>query len=488
MRSGSLMSFALAFFAIALLATGCNASPSSEDAAVEVVAPADISPAQEAPTTAAPVPAPTAAGLVANTLPEVAQVLPDLNGFGTLAVLHSAPVRQVFDASGGTLALADGSSLQVPAQAFGAPTDVTIVIVDLLLGRYLESPPQARIYHISTVADVALLRPVVLEVPKGSETVQIFGFGDDEAWVQETLPSTPITRIEIDHFSAVPHIVIDRPDCAVPANAPMCPGGAFDECLGTCSSAWPSDPAGYPSPVNGQSLVDPGYICESRAPLPSRPNDGPGTGWVLCPASGQSAAVPAAAIPVPDAPAPAPAAPAPAPAAPAPTAPVSCEAGYFPSGAVCVSPTYGCPYPNLDFPHLSTCITRGECAPQSAGYFIQESLCHFDAIECESGYVDNGVECVSLTYGCPFGRLEYPQGPTPAEQCVTTGFCQPQSDGFFIVGNQCTYEPPTTAGCPFGQLEFPQGPTLAEQCVSPGFCQPESDGYFVVGNECRYEP
>ncbi len=167
-------------------------------------------PATTAETDSATTPDSTLSGAAANSLPTVEEVAPNLASLTELLTVHSAPVQQVFDASGGEMALADGSTLQVPADAFDTPIEVTAVLLDVRYDRYLEFPPEARIYQVSTATDVSLSKPVVVEIPGASDTVQVFGF-EDTVWVEETLPSTPTTRIEISHFSVVQHVVMSRP-------------------------------------------------------------------------------------------------------------------------------------------------------------------------------------------------------------------------------------------------------------------------------------
>jgi len=141
---------------------------------------------------------------------DVADVAPDLEFFGELASVHSEPVTETFGSGSATLPLADGATLEVPAGAFPASTDVTIAIIDLLYGDYLVDPPEGRIYVLSTEDPVALNGPLVLEVPRPADSVNAGELINGD-WVPIDVPPGDTTRIEIDHFSERTIDVTDKP-------------------------------------------------------------------------------------------------------------------------------------------------------------------------------------------------------------------------------------------------------------------------------------
>ena len=143
-------------------------------------------------------------------LPAVTGVAPDLDFFGELAALHSRPVTATFDSAADSLSLADGSAIDVPAGAFSAATELSVVIIDLLFENYLVNPPEARIYVLSTEDDIVLGAPLVLEVPKPSDSVNVTELVDGE-WLPVDVPAGPTTRVEIDHFSDNTISVSDKP-------------------------------------------------------------------------------------------------------------------------------------------------------------------------------------------------------------------------------------------------------------------------------------
>lgn len=141
---------------------------------------------------------------------DVADVAPDLEFFGELASVHSQPVTETFGPGSETLPLTDGATIEVPAGAFPASTDVTIAVIDLLFEDYLVNPPEGRIYVLSTVGDLALSSPLVLEVLKPADSVNVLQLVDGE-WLPIDGLSGPTTRILVDHFSERIFAVVDKP-------------------------------------------------------------------------------------------------------------------------------------------------------------------------------------------------------------------------------------------------------------------------------------
>ena len=141
-----------------------------------------------------------ASGTPSGTLPEVTDVAPDLDFFGDLAAVHSQPVTVTFDSAEGSLSLADGAAIEVPAGAFPVATELSVAVIDLLFENYLVNPPEARIYVLSTEEDIALDVPLVLEVPKPADSVNVTRLVDGE-WLPVDVPDGATTRIEIDQRS-----------------------------------------------------------------------------------------------------------------------------------------------------------------------------------------------------------------------------------------------------------------------------------------------
>lgn len=136
-------------------------------------------------------------------------------GLGTTIAVHSEPVQQTFDGAGGSLTLADGALVQVPSDSFPAPTNVDMVVTDLLFGKYLDDAPQGRIYRLATVEEVTLLRPMVLEIAKPAESVTVMML-EEGVWTEQTIPNFDTTRVEITHFSANLVAVYGKGACPVP--------------------------------------------------------------------------------------------------------------------------------------------------------------------------------------------------------------------------------------------------------------------------------
>lgn len=146
-------------------------------------------------------PTTTATATPSGELPSVSDVAPDLDFFGSLAAVNSQPVTTTFNTTADSLELPDGSTLEVPDGAFSAPTQMSVAIVDLEFDRYLSTPPDGRVYVLSTEVDISLGAPVVLDVPKASDSV-VTGEFTGSGWAGVFLASGDTTRIELDHFSS----------------------------------------------------------------------------------------------------------------------------------------------------------------------------------------------------------------------------------------------------------------------------------------------
>lgn len=146
-------------------------------------------------------PTATATATPSGPLPAVSEVAPDLDFFGSLAAVNSQPVTTTFSTTADSLELPDGSTLDVPDGAFSAPTNLTIAIVDLEFDRYLSTPPDGRVYVLATEVDISLGAPVVLDVPKASDSV-VAGEFTGSGWAGVSLEPGDTTRIELDYFSS----------------------------------------------------------------------------------------------------------------------------------------------------------------------------------------------------------------------------------------------------------------------------------------------
>ncbi|MGI9611226.1 MAG: hypothetical protein ACR2NL_13110, partial [Acidimicrobiia bacterium] len=189
---------------VAVLLASC-AGGSSPEVATKATATATA--------TASATPEPTT-----DALPSVSDVAPELAYLGDVAKVQSAPTSQTFDQAAGVMVLADGSQLEVSAGSFPGPTEVTSVILDAALSKDSPDGPKGRIYRISTAAEVPLAKPVVLEIAKPGDTVQVLGLEGD-TWIEEPVASGPTTRIELQHFSATSNWAGDRPASGDPWEA-----------------------------------------------------------------------------------------------------------------------------------------------------------------------------------------------------------------------------------------------------------------------------
>lgn len=131
----------------------------------------------------------------------VAEVAPELAGFGDLAAVEFPPVSLSVGGDGGSLTLGDGASVTVPTGALVEDVSLTVTAVGLALEYFDTRLGPARTYVIETDRDVSeLAEPVVLEVPLPSEIGAVASLEEGE-WVGIEVPSGDTTRIEITHFS-----------------------------------------------------------------------------------------------------------------------------------------------------------------------------------------------------------------------------------------------------------------------------------------------
>ncbi len=542
----------LGALALMLLAAACA---STTDVAEPIVVADEATPTVVAPPTAAPTaasvrtPVPTAAGAPpAALLPAVETVAPELADLGALIAVHSEPARQTFDAAGGSLTLADGATIQVPTDSFTTPVEVTVVIADLLFGKYLDNAPQGRIYRLSTVEDVELLRPLVLEIPKSGESVTV-SLMVDGVWTEQTIPALETTRIEVTHFSIQNLGVVDRPLCAESENRTLdgCKQinamwgdyfhtdetGPFAEseaevtveaaaaraeiCKGFCPTRTAPASTGQ-SQTTGSTSTTPAEGASSSPVSPNTPSSPPTTGSTTscrtgytsnngkCVTSqnceypkvdldrnGKSCVTEAICLSVgvgwssQNGKC---------------TGPPPCEGealGYYTrdNTGTCRTPIYKCAHPQLDYPHIPGCTTRGDCAPSSAGYSIEGSKCVFNELQCDSGYVYNGSECVTLNYGCSHPKVDYSGVGQPAscisrDQCVNIGSGWGHSQGR-CTGPELNCESGYSASsgscvtpnlrCSHPSVEY-YG-VGQQECLSPSACTAIGSGYFASRGKCE---
>lgn len=177
--------------------------------------------------------------------------------------------------------------------------------------------------------------------------------------------------------------------------------------------------------------------------------------------------------------------------------PPPCADGYaYDSAGTCRTPKYNCAHPQLDYDHLATCTTRADCGPSSDGYSISGTNCVY-TVTCENGYTyDSGYDgCITTGYGCPYPQVDIDDDLAciSPDDCFALGYALSdsqciivevscESGYFFDASFGCITSP---YGCSYPDLNFAEGPN---NCVSEGFCTPQSDGYFIVGADCIYEP
>lgn len=141
---------------------------------------------------------------------------PELQALGDLTRSAGPPITTIFDAQPGELDLDGGIMLRVPAGAFSEPTEVTVELLDLQFENYLENAPTGSVYVVSTVDDVALATPVLLEIPQPSADVTVTQFRDGE-WRSVDVPDGDTTIVPIIHFSTVSTAVVSRVQATVAA-------------------------------------------------------------------------------------------------------------------------------------------------------------------------------------------------------------------------------------------------------------------------------
>ena len=353
-----------------------------------------------------------------------------------------------------------------------------MVVTDLLFGKYLDDAPQGRIYRLATVEEVTLLRPMVLEIAKPAESVTVMML-EEGVWTEQTIPNFDTTRVEITHFSANLVAVYGKGACPVPVNgtlsepeaaawAALCPGpgapaqastdqastdqGSTDDSATTRTPAAAAPPATSAPSTSGSSQPAPAETAASnqgcQSPKVELERNGSkscvteavclsvGFGWSF--QNGKC------------------------------TGPPPCEGeslGHYSrdNAGVCISPMYGCAHPKLDYPHLNGCITRHDCGPSSDGYTIKGSTCEFYEGDCYFGYVWNGHNCVTLSMGCEYPKVEFVgQGHS---SCATTSECEAYGTGHYYSDGKCYA--PEEVYCESGY--FYDG--SRSRCVTPGrFC------------------
>ena len=162
------------------------------------------------------------------------EVPESLHFLGDLAKVRSAPVTETFDASARSLPLADGVMLEVPAGAFGAPTEVTVVVADLAFDAYVDDAPEGTVYVVSTDEPVDLAAPVVLELPVPADSVRVVQSLDGDDWRAVEVPPGATTRVPIPHFSTTHTIVTGPREGALVLQGPPADGEAPGLFLRAC--------------------------------------------------------------------------------------------------------------------------------------------------------------------------------------------------------------------------------------------------------------
>lgn len=138
-----------------------------------------------------------------------AQVPFEVEALGGLAEAVGTPMVTTFDPAGDSLAIDDSTSLVVPEGAFGEATEVTVQAFNLAFDDYVTDAPVGRVYVVSTVEEVALATPVLLEidVPAASQNVAQF---TDGAWTNVDVAAGDRTIVPIKHFSTVTTAVVEK--------------------------------------------------------------------------------------------------------------------------------------------------------------------------------------------------------------------------------------------------------------------------------------
>ena len=199
--SAGLVAIIIVFVLVLVLANGggddeelVSGGPTAGPASATATPTAALTATSTADATLTPTPTPFA------PLPAVASVAPELGFFGNLAAVHSQPIAATFGSASDSLLLPDGVAVDVPGGSFSVPSELSVIIIDLLFENYLINPPQTRIYILSTDEDVALNSPLVLVIPASTDSVTVTEFVGGE-WTPLILPPGVTTRIEITHFT-----------------------------------------------------------------------------------------------------------------------------------------------------------------------------------------------------------------------------------------------------------------------------------------------
>ena len=161
------------------------------------------------------------------------EAAPQLEFLGDLASVASAPIVASFDAAGGSMELADGVRVDVPAGAFVEATELTAVVVDLHLDRFVDDAPRGWGYVLSTRDDVELGEPLVLELDRSPREVRARQLVDG-VWTSLDLPAGDVAKIQVEHFSSVPTLIVETgggSPSAAEASAGESPAAFLSACI-----------------------------------------------------------------------------------------------------------------------------------------------------------------------------------------------------------------------------------------------------------------
>lgn len=133
----------------------------------------------------------------------------EVQALGALAEPAGPPIVTTFDSGAGSIAIDEDASLVVPAGAFGDPTEVTVQVFNLAFDDYMTDAPEGNVYVVSTVDEVALGTPVLLEVSQPSQPHNVMQY-TDEAWAPVAVEAGERTVVPIKHFSTVSTAVVEQ--------------------------------------------------------------------------------------------------------------------------------------------------------------------------------------------------------------------------------------------------------------------------------------
>lgn len=139
-------------------------------------------------------------------------VVPQLDFLGDLVGVVSDPITIPVDGNAIDVPLGDGTTLRVPDGAFAAATELTARVVELDFAQYAVNGPTGVAYVVSTVEDVALATPVLLDVPRAPDRLRVTQLVDGtwrEVAVAVAVEDGTSARIPIAHFSTVPTVVVE---------------------------------------------------------------------------------------------------------------------------------------------------------------------------------------------------------------------------------------------------------------------------------------